>query len=109
MQHKGLKNLFIKQVRLFLSEECPSQVGSDAQDHLQAKTSLLVHPGGAGSDDILPPGFEGTQSLNQTQIKPSQIPVIKWTNPVKVRVCQCVCVPVSVLSNFIIYWMAFQI
>ncbi|XP_028765001.1 zinc finger CCCH domain-containing protein 6 [Neltuma alba] len=77
-------DLDLCQVRLFLSEECPSQVGLNAQDHLQAKTSLLSHPGGAGSDDILPPGFDGTESSSQTQIKLSQIPVIKWTNPLKI-------------------------
>ncbi|XP_054798565.1 zinc finger CCCH domain-containing protein 6 isoform X2 [Prosopis cineraria] len=77
-------DLDLCQVRLFLSEECPSEVGLNAQDHLQAKTSLLFHPGGAGSDDILPPGFEGTQSSSQMQIKLSQIPVMKWTNPLEI-------------------------
>ncbi|KAI9113128.1 hypothetical protein K1719_015653 [Acacia pycnantha] len=77
-------DLDLCQVRLFLSEDCPSLVGLNAQDHLQAKTSLLLHPGGAGYDHILPPGFEGTQPSSQTQIKLSQIPVIKWTNPLKI-------------------------
>ncbi|KAI4316906.1 hypothetical protein L6164_024834 [Bauhinia variegata] len=72
------------QVKLFLSEESPSQVGFNAQDHLQAKTSLPLHSGGAGSDDILPPGFERNLSSNHLQIKPSQIPVIRWTNPPKI-------------------------
>ncbi|KAJ1421659.1 Zinc finger, CCCH-type [Sesbania bispinosa] len=71
------------QVRLFLSEESPSQVGLNSQDHLQAKISLQ-HPGGAGSDDILPPGFEGTHASSQFEIKPSQIPVIRWINPPKI-------------------------
>jgi len=40
--------------------------------------------GGPGSDDILPPGFEGTHTSCQFEIKPSQIPVIKWIIPPKV-------------------------
>lgn len=77
-------DLDLCQVRLFLSEESPSQVGLNSQDHLQAKTSLLLHPGEAGSDDILPPGFEGTHASSQFEIIPSQIPVIRWTNPPKI-------------------------
>ncbi|KAH1244265.1 Zinc finger CCCH domain-containing protein 6 [Glycine max] len=73
-------------VRLFLSEESPSQVGLNSQDHVQAKTSLLLHPDGAGSDDILPPGFEGTHAKSQSEIKLSQIPVIKWITPPKIEV-----------------------
>lgn len=69
------------QVRLFLSEESPSQVGLGAQDHLQAKASLLLHPTGSGSDDHLPPGFEGVHPANHLQIKVSQIPIIKWGAP----------------------------
>ncbi|KDP36952.1 hypothetical protein JCGZ_08243 [Jatropha curcas] len=69
------------QVRLFLSEESPSQVGLGAQDHLQAKASWLSHPAGIAADDILPPGFEGGQPANQLHIKLSDIPVIKWKCP----------------------------
>nr|AFK47452.1 unknown [Lotus japonicus] len=72
------------QVRLFLSDESPSQVGLNSQDHLQAKTSLLLHPGGAGSDDSLPPGFEGTHASSQFEINLSRIPVISWTRPPKI-------------------------
>ncbi|KAI4336805.1 hypothetical protein L6164_015286 [Bauhinia variegata] len=72
------------QVRLFLSEESPSQVGSNSQDHLQAKTSLLLHSGETSPDDIRPPGFEGNISSDQLQIKPSQIPVIRWIDPPKI-------------------------
>ncbi|CAJ1973233.1 unnamed protein product [Sphenostylis stenocarpa] len=71
-------------VRLFLSEESPSQVGLNSQDHLQAKASLHLPPGGPGSDDILPPGFEGTHSSSHFEIRPSQIPVIKWITPPKI-------------------------
>ncbi|KAF7817628.1 zinc finger CCCH domain-containing protein 6 [Senna tora] len=73
----------ICQVRLFLSEESPSQVGLSAQDDLQAKTSLLSHPGGGGSEGILPPGFEGAHPSSQLQVNLSQIPMIRWTNPPK--------------------------
>ncbi|CAJ2675402.1 unnamed protein product [Trifolium pratense] len=72
------------QVKLFLSEDSPSQVGLNSQDHLQAKISSLLHQGEASSDDILPPGFEGTHASSQFDIKPSQIPVINWINPPKI-------------------------
>uniref|UniRef100_A0A2C9U0H5 C3H1-type domain-containing protein n=3 Tax=Manihot esculenta TaxID=3983 RepID=A0A2C9U0H5_MANES len=68
------------QVRLFLSEESPSQVGLGAQDHLQAKASWLSHPAGTTAEDALPPGFEGL-SANQLHAKSSDIPVIKWRCP----------------------------
>lgn len=74
----------MKQVRLFLSEDSPSQVGLSAQDDLQAKTSLLLHPSSGGSDGNLPPGFEGSHPSSQLQMKLSQIPLIRWTNPPKV-------------------------
>lgn len=69
------------QERLFLSEESPSQVGLGAQDHLQAKSSWLSHSNGVGSDDILPPGFEGGHPPNQFQVNLSEIPLIKWRCP----------------------------
>ncbi|GMY28299.1 zinc finger CCCH domain-containing protein 6 [Fagus crenata] len=68
-------------VKLFLSEESPAQVGLGGQDHLQPKTSLLLHSTGSGSDDNLPPGFEGAYPANHWQIKLSQIPIIKWRCP----------------------------
>ncbi|ESW08065.1 hypothetical protein PHAVU_009G015300 [Phaseolus vulgaris] len=77
-------DLDLCQVRLFLSEDSPSQVGLNSQDHLQAKASLVLPPGVSGSDDILPPGFEGTHTSSQFEIKPSQIPVIKWITPPKI-------------------------
>ncbi|KAA8537543.1 hypothetical protein F0562_027151 [Nyssa sinensis] len=70
-------------VRLFLSEESPSQVGFGSQDHLQAKTSWLLHSTGLGSDDNLPPGFEGAYSANLLKNKLAQIPLIKWRCPPK--------------------------
>ncbi|XP_059461188.1 zinc finger CCCH domain-containing protein 6 [Corylus avellana] len=69
------------QVRLFLSEESPSLVGLGSQDHLQAKASFLLHSTGSGSDDNLPPGFEGAHPANHLQIKLSQIPLVKWRSP----------------------------
>ncbi|XP_015884827.1 zinc finger CCCH domain-containing protein 6 [Ziziphus jujuba] len=72
------------QVRLFLSEDSPSQVGLDSQDHLQAKTSWPLHSSGTGSDDILPPGFEGAHPANQLQTKLSQIPQVKWIRPSRI-------------------------
>ncbi|CAN1819110.1 Zinc finger CCCH domain-containing protein 6 [Linum perenne] len=68
-------------VRLFLSDESPSQVGGGAQDHLQAKASWVSHLTGTANDDVLPPGFELGQPSNQSQIKASDVPVIKWRCP----------------------------
>ncbi|KAL3321805.1 hypothetical protein AABB24_039429 [Solanum stoloniferum] len=70
------------QVKLFLSEDSPSQVGlGGAQDHLQAKISLPLHAGLLVSDDNLPPGFEGAQPASLWKNKVAQIPVIKWSRP----------------------------
>ncbi|XP_016470857.1 zinc finger CCCH domain-containing protein 6-like isoform X1 [Nicotiana tabacum] len=69
------------QVRLFLSEDSPAQVGLGAQDHLQAKISWPLHAGVLVSDDNLPPGFEGAQPASLWKNKLAQIPVIKWTRP----------------------------
>ncbi|KAI3816360.1 hypothetical protein L1987_16053 [Smallanthus sonchifolius] len=74
-------DLNLCQVKLFLSDESPSQVGLGGQDHLQAKDSWSWHSGGASSDDHLPPGFEGIQPANLLQNKLSQIPVILWKCP----------------------------
>ncbi|KAL1217659.1 Zinc finger CCCH domain-containing protein 6 [Cardamine amara subsp. amara] len=68
------------QVRLFISEDSPSQVGSETQDHLQAKSSCASHP----SDDNLPPGFGAPLSADESQIKLSDIPVIKWKCSVRI-------------------------
>ncbi|KAE9586722.1 hypothetical protein Lal_00004578 [Lupinus albus] len=72
------------QVKLFLSEDSPSLVGLSSQDHLQAKRSLHSHHDRAGSDDMLPPGFEGTHASSQFEIDLSQIPVIRWISPPKI-------------------------
>ncbi|CAK9178438.1 unnamed protein product [Ilex paraguariensis] len=72
------------QVRLFLSEESPSQIGLGIQDDLQAKTSWSLHSTGMGSDDNLPPGFEGTEPANLLKNRLSQVPVIKWRCPPRI-------------------------
>ena len=72
-------------MRLFLSEESPSQVGLGVQDHLQAKTTLSgVHLNGLVSDDNLPPGFEAFNPANQLKNKLAQIPLVKWRHPPRV-------------------------
>nr|XP_043639954.1 zinc finger CCCH domain-containing protein 6 [Erigeron canadensis] len=73
-------DLNLCQVKLFLSDESPSQVGLVGQDHLQAKESWPWQSG-AGSDDNLPPGFEGLQPANTLQNKLSQIPIVQWKCP----------------------------
>lgn len=72
-------------MKLFLSEESPSLIGLGAQDHLHAKSSWPSYSAGAGSDDNLPPGFEGTHPANVLHDKLSQIPVIQWKCPPRVR------------------------
>lgn len=66
-----------------MSEESPSQVGVGTQDHLQAKAWPL-QAGGMGSDENLPPGFEGIQPANSWAAKLSQISVVKWKCPPRV-------------------------
>ncbi|KAJ6336276.1 hypothetical protein OIU76_006654 [Salix suchowensis] len=73
-----IQSKFEVYVRLFLSEDCPSQIRSGAQDHLQAKSSWPTHS--AGTDEFLPPGFEGSHPSSQFQIK-LEVPVIKWRCP----------------------------
>lgn len=78
--------LLICQVRLFISEDSPSQAGLRPQDNLQAKGSTsLMHAAGPSSDDSLPPGFESLQPANDLKIDISQIPLIRWKCPAHVR------------------------
>ncbi|KAL0366050.1 UNVERIFIED_CONTAM: Zinc finger CCCH domain-containing protein 6 [Sesamum radiatum] len=74
-------DLNLCQVKLFLSEESPSQVGMGTQDHLQAKALWSLQSGGIGLDDSLPPGFEEIQPANLWRLKLSQIPLMKWRCP----------------------------
>ncbi|GAB2250366.1 hypothetical protein Droror1_Dr00013725 [Drosera rotundifolia] len=76
------------QVRLFLLEDAPSQVGFAAQDHLQAKrtphisqASYLLQSNGLVSDDSLPPGFEEYSPAIQLKNRLAQIPLAKWICP----------------------------
>ena len=78
-------HLLIYQVRLFISEDSPSQAGLRPQDNLQAKGSCFVHAAGPNSDDSLPPGFESLQPTDDLKIDMSQIPLIKWKCPPHVR------------------------
>ena len=79
---------WICQVRLFLSEDSPSQAGLRPQDNLQAKGSWLMHAAGPSSDDSLPPGFESLQPTSDLKIDISQIPLIRWRCPPQViRTC----------------------
>ncbi|XP_047063374.1 zinc finger CCCH domain-containing protein 30-like isoform X2 [Lolium rigidum] len=68
-------------VRLFISEDSPSQAGLRPQDNLQAKGSCFMHAAGSSSDDSLPPGFESPQPTNDLKIDISQIPLIRWKCP----------------------------
>ncbi|KAK8916063.1 Zinc finger CCCH domain-containing protein 6 [Platanthera zijinensis] len=65
------------QVRLFLSEDAPSQSALGSQDHLQAKAAWLLHSSSAAPDDSVPPGFE---ALPRGQVQ-RNIPSIKWQCP----------------------------
>ncbi|KAL1823327.1 hypothetical protein DCAR_0311215 [Daucus carota subsp. sativus] len=71
----------LSQVKLFLSEESPSLIGLNAQDHPQAKA--LVISKGAGSVDKSPPGFDGTNPAYSFYNKFSKIRVINWKCPPK--------------------------
>ncbi|CAJ1942391.1 unnamed protein product [Sphenostylis stenocarpa] len=68
------------QIKLFLSEDCPSKVGQHSHDHLQAKTSSMLNS--SINDPIdLPPGFEGSHFLKQTKVDVCYISHIKWECP----------------------------
>ncbi|KAK8685713.1 hypothetical protein V6N13_124750 [Hibiscus sabdariffa] len=70
------------QVKLFLKEECPSMVGGEHQDTLQAKTSWTLHPSGMCATD-LPPGFEGGHYVGGYKNNLANIPRIQWKRPCK--------------------------
>uniref|UniRef100_A0A7N0VLN9 Uncharacterized protein n=1 Tax=Kalanchoe fedtschenkoi TaxID=63787 RepID=A0A7N0VLN9_KALFE len=72
------------QVRLFLNDEAPSQVGLGIQDHLQAKTSLHLHV--TASEDNLPPGFDGVQPTNLLNNSVLEVPTVRWKRPPKLTV-----------------------
>ncbi|KAL1316523.1 zinc finger CCCH domain-containing protein 30 isoform X2 [Arachis ipaensis] len=68
------------QIKLFLSDDCPSKVGLKSQDHLQAKTSSML-PSSTNEHMDLPPGFEDNHFLNQPKVELSRISPIKWERP----------------------------
>ncbi|KAK8587147.1 hypothetical protein V6N13_086152 [Hibiscus sabdariffa] len=69
------------QVKLFLKEDCPSKVGGEQQDALQAKTPWALHPSGGCAND-LPPGFEGGHHGGR-KCNLATIPRIQWKIPPK--------------------------
>ncbi|XP_059641678.1 zinc finger CCCH domain-containing protein 6-like [Cornus florida] len=71
------------QVKLFLSDDFPIKVGVKTQDHLQTKTSLLLHSKGVDSDGHSSE-FEGRHHANALKEKLSCIPQIKWKCPPKI-------------------------
>ena len=73
----------LSQVKLFLREDCPSKVGAEHQDTLQAKTSWTLHPSGMWANDP-PPGFEGGHYANGLKYDLAEMPSIQWTSPPKV-------------------------
>ncbi|KAG8043820.1 hypothetical protein GUJ93_ZPchr0458g22655 [Zizania palustris] len=75
-------------VRLFLSDDSPSQAGLRPQDNLQSKGSWLLHATGQSLDDSLPPGFDSLPSINDLKIDISQIPLIRWKCPTHILLDQ---------------------
>ncbi|XP_039054160.1 zinc finger CCCH domain-containing protein 30-like isoform X2 [Hibiscus syriacus] len=70
------------QVKLFLKEDFPSEVGVEHQDTLQANTSRALHPSGMCASD-LPPGFEGGHYVGSFKCNLAKIPRIQWRIPPK--------------------------
>ncbi|GAB4847517.1 hypothetical protein Ancab_026576 [Ancistrocladus abbreviatus] len=68
------------QVRLFLSDSFPSEVGFYNDDHFQAKTSWLLHTNDVEFDD-LPPGFEGFRYSDPFRKEQYHVPQVKWKCP----------------------------
>ncbi|XWS73176.1 hypothetical protein CRYUN_Cryun02cG0103500 [Craigia yunnanensis] len=69
-------------VKLFLREDCPSKVGGEHQDTLQAKTSGTLHSSGMCGND-LPPGFESGHYASGLKYDLAEISRIQWTCPPK--------------------------
>lgn len=78
----------IKQVKFFLSKDCPSKVSLQAQDCLRAKTwaSCLKNDHSVNHHSR----FEGGCSTDPLQEKLSDIAQIKWKCPPKVSKYQTV-------------------
>lgn len=68
-------------MRLFLSEDCPSEVGGQVRDLLQKNASRLLPISSSKDSNDLPPGFEGTHFLNPCIKELSCIPRVQWKCP----------------------------
>ncbi|KAH7519940.1 zinc finger CCCH domain-containing protein 30 [Ziziphus jujuba] len=72
------------QVKLFSCDDCPLKVGMISKDHLEAKSSKMLHSNTMGSDG-LPPGFEnGFVAVSQSRTELPLIPQIQWKCPPKI-------------------------
>ncbi|KAJ6678748.1 ZINC FINGER CCCH DOMAIN-CONTAINING PROTEIN 45-RELATED [Salix viminalis] len=69
------------QVRLFLSEDCPSEVGGQVLDHLQKNVLRLLPISSSKDSNDLPPGFQGTRVLNPYIKELSNIHRVQWKCP----------------------------
>ncbi|GMI76956.1 hypothetical protein like AT1G19860 [Hibiscus trionum] len=71
------------QVKLFLKEDCPSKVGGEHQDTLQANISRALRPSGMYANE-LPPGFEAGHHTGRYKCGlAAKIPRIQWKSPPK--------------------------
>ncbi|KAL8030686.1 hypothetical protein ABFX02_14G301700 [Erythranthe guttata] len=75
-------DLNLCQIKLFLSEEPPSQVGIKTRNHPQTMPFWPGQSVGNEPNDNLPPGFEG---IHQS-VKLSQIPLTKWRCPPRIEI-----------------------
>ncbi|KAJ9146983.1 hypothetical protein P3X46_029195 [Hevea brasiliensis] len=75
------------QVKLFLTEDCPSKIGTQSQGHLQKKSSWILHHSNGDEFSDVPPGFECGHSLNLLKKESSLIPRIEWKCPPKLVMC----------------------
>lgn len=67
------------QVKLFLPDECPSQVGVVSDNRLQLKTSHMMHQNAVELDEV-PPGFEANRFSNSLK-KILPVAQVKWSCP----------------------------
>ncbi|GAV74353.1 hypothetical protein CFOL_v3_17833 [Cephalotus follicularis] len=71
------------QVKLFVSDDCPSKAGVKPPD-LQGRRSSILHPRGQ-DPSYLPPGFEASDNKSGEHL--SCIPCIEWKSPAKFVIC----------------------
>ncbi|KAK7406800.1 hypothetical protein VNO78_08433 [Psophocarpus tetragonolobus] len=84
-------------VKLFLSEDSPSEVSKKHQYHLQANTFLawLSSTTNDEDDDLLPPGFEHNRFQNRSKAESSHTFETKWEYPPSVALSSNWCVAVG--------------